>query len=279
MALGLIYMNARYYVPSLGRFASADTLVPDPTNPQQFNRFSYVLNTPLRFTDPTGHWPEPTMQKFQLGLHPIDSLQLVDALNTRVDDIQNQVDFYGDRFSQVGGGVGAAVGAPLGSKIGALLGSISGCLASGGPPTGCGGGVGALGGGTTGAIIGTGIGTGIGIFMGYSSGRWIGEYYGGKNIHTQLQTIQRIFTPENGIFQREDGLYLKTTELSMHLIEQLDMWQTYNQVANKYEIRFEFHVGDSIFIKFAGLFDKEVAAIMEELFSKYASIPNHPAEE
>jgi RHS repeat-associated protein len=34
MVLGLIYMNARYYVPSLGRFASADTLVPDPTNPQ-----------------------------------------------------------------------------------------------------------------------------------------------------------------------------------------------------------------------------------------------------
>jgi RHS repeat-associated protein len=33
MELGLIYMNARYYVPSLGRFASADTLVPDPTNP------------------------------------------------------------------------------------------------------------------------------------------------------------------------------------------------------------------------------------------------------
>jgi RHS repeat-associated protein len=55
MELGLIYMNARYYVPSLGRFASADTLVPDPTNPQQFNRFSYVLNNPLRFTDPTGH--------------------------------------------------------------------------------------------------------------------------------------------------------------------------------------------------------------------------------
>jgi RHS repeat-associated protein len=55
MELGLIYMNARYYVPSLGRFASADTLVPDPTNPQQFNRYAYVLNNPLRFTDPTGH--------------------------------------------------------------------------------------------------------------------------------------------------------------------------------------------------------------------------------
>ena len=48
-------MNARYYVPSLGRFASADTIVPDPTNPQQFNRFAYVLNNPIRLTDPSGH--------------------------------------------------------------------------------------------------------------------------------------------------------------------------------------------------------------------------------
>jgi RHS repeat-associated protein len=62
--VGLIYMNARYYVPSLGRFASADTIVPDPTNPQQFNRFSYVLNNPLRFTDPTGHLSEDEINNY-----------------------------------------------------------------------------------------------------------------------------------------------------------------------------------------------------------------------
>jgi RHS repeat-associated protein len=55
--VGLIYMNARFYVPGIGRFASADTLVPDPMNPQQFNRYSYVLNNPLRFSDPSGHCP------------------------------------------------------------------------------------------------------------------------------------------------------------------------------------------------------------------------------
>ncbi len=49
-------MNARYYVPSIGRFASADTIVPDPTNPQSMNRFSYVRNNPLKFIDPTGHY-------------------------------------------------------------------------------------------------------------------------------------------------------------------------------------------------------------------------------
>jgi hypothetical protein len=48
-------MNARYYVGAIGRFASADTLVPDPTNPQQFNRYTYSLNNPVRYSDPTGH--------------------------------------------------------------------------------------------------------------------------------------------------------------------------------------------------------------------------------
>ncbi|MEZ4510635.1 MAG: hypothetical protein R3C62_02070 [Chloroflexota bacterium] len=40
---------------SVGRFASADTIVPDPANPQQFNRYTYSLNSPIRFSDPTGH--------------------------------------------------------------------------------------------------------------------------------------------------------------------------------------------------------------------------------
>jgi RHS repeat-associated protein len=53
--LGLIYMNARYYVSSIGRFASADTIVPDPADPQSYNRYAYVRNSPLNMTDPSGH--------------------------------------------------------------------------------------------------------------------------------------------------------------------------------------------------------------------------------
>ncbi|MCA9931923.1 MAG: RHS repeat-associated core domain-containing protein [Anaerolineales bacterium] len=56
--LGLIYMNARFYVPSLNRFASADTIVPDPMNPQSLNRYTYVLNSPINFADPSGHLEE-----------------------------------------------------------------------------------------------------------------------------------------------------------------------------------------------------------------------------
>ena len=58
--IGLIYMNARFYVPSLARFASADTMIPDHTNPQDWNRFSYVRNSPFNYTDPTGHVAQKT---------------------------------------------------------------------------------------------------------------------------------------------------------------------------------------------------------------------------
>ncbi len=54
--LGSLYFyNARYYSPVIGRFLSADTIVPQPGNPQALNRFTYVLNNPIRLTDPTGH--------------------------------------------------------------------------------------------------------------------------------------------------------------------------------------------------------------------------------
>ena len=53
--VGLIYMNARYYLPEVGRFVSADTIVPDPANPQSYNRYSYSYNNPIKYTDPSGH--------------------------------------------------------------------------------------------------------------------------------------------------------------------------------------------------------------------------------
>jgi RHS repeat-associated protein len=53
---GLYWYNSRIYVPELGRFGQADTIIPDLGNPQSYNRYSYVLNNPLRYTDPTGHY-------------------------------------------------------------------------------------------------------------------------------------------------------------------------------------------------------------------------------
>jgi hypothetical protein len=50
-----MYYRARFYHPALGRFISADTIVPEPGQPQDFNRYSYVQNNPLRYIDPSGH--------------------------------------------------------------------------------------------------------------------------------------------------------------------------------------------------------------------------------
>ncbi len=52
---GLYFYNARWYDPLIGRFLSADTIVPQPGNPQALNRYSYVGNRPTVYVDPTGH--------------------------------------------------------------------------------------------------------------------------------------------------------------------------------------------------------------------------------
>ena len=54
---GLDNYQARYMSAPQGRFMSPDDPLAgqDPSNPQSWNLFSYGLNNPLRYTDPTGH--------------------------------------------------------------------------------------------------------------------------------------------------------------------------------------------------------------------------------
>jgi hypothetical protein len=50
-------MNGRVYDPMIGRFLSPDPYVQAPDYSQNFNRYSYALNNPLKFTDPSGEIP------------------------------------------------------------------------------------------------------------------------------------------------------------------------------------------------------------------------------
>jgi RHS repeat-associated protein len=53
--LGIYFYNARFYDPGLGRFLSADTMLPGAGNSQAYDRFAYSLGNPIKYVDPTGH--------------------------------------------------------------------------------------------------------------------------------------------------------------------------------------------------------------------------------
>ncbi|MGB8981265.1 MAG: RHS repeat-associated core domain-containing protein [Anaerolineales bacterium] len=100
---GLMDYNARFYSPSLGRFIQPDNVIPGAGNPQSFNRFSYVINNPLRYTDPTGHaWDD--CSRFDSDVKCKRHMRHVAKIKARWD-AQNA----GSRAGQVGGmlGIGA----------------------------------------------------------------------------------------------------------------------------------------------------------------------------
>ena len=45
-----------FYDPYLNHFVQPDTIVPGPGSPQSWDRYAYVKNNPVRYSDPTGHY-------------------------------------------------------------------------------------------------------------------------------------------------------------------------------------------------------------------------------
>ncbi len=58
----LVYLRARHYAPSMGRFLSRDTWEGDANRPLSFNRWGYVEGNPINLVDPTGMHPGPHSQ-------------------------------------------------------------------------------------------------------------------------------------------------------------------------------------------------------------------------
>ena len=78
---GLMYYGARYYDPALSRFITADTVY--DAGPQGLNRYSYALNNPIRYNDPSGHMVAWTQEN-------------VDNIIAANQDIREYVDFLPD---------------------------------------------------------------------------------------------------------------------------------------------------------------------------------------
>ena len=67
-AAGIVHMNGRIYDPTLGRFLQPDPVIQFPDYTQGRNRYSYVLNNPLAYTDPTGYFIGKLFRKVIGGL-------------------------------------------------------------------------------------------------------------------------------------------------------------------------------------------------------------------
>lgn len=74
-SVGLIHMNARLYDPKLHRFLQADNYIQDINNTQNYNRYGYCFNNPLKYTDPSGNF-------IQLGVAVIIAVGV--ALTTHI---------------------------------------------------------------------------------------------------------------------------------------------------------------------------------------------------
>ncbi|OYT14561.1 MAG: hypothetical protein B7C24_17690 [Bacteroidetes bacterium 4572_77] len=132
---GLINMNGRLYDPWLGRMLSPDPFVQAPGNLQNYNRYSYAMNNPLKYTDPSGEFVSFVFGAF-MGAY----------LNVYMN--ANNINSFGDMFLYAG--IGAIAGAATAGIGVAIAGGIEIAGFAGGAI------VGAFSGATNGLITGVG---------------------------------------------------------------------------------------------------------------------------
>ena len=104
---GFSFYGARYYDPTLGRFIQPDALVPDPTNPQALNRYSYVQNNPVTFVDPSGHKRRGFFRAFFAAIAAV--------VTTVVTGGQGELAIF--VYSAIAGTAGAVLGDQVGQAV------------------------------------------------------------------------------------------------------------------------------------------------------------------
>lgn len=142
--LGLVHMNGRIYDASLGRFMSADPFIAQTANLQNYNRYAYVNNNPLSYTDPSGFFLKKLFKNkifrvaVGIGLAVWSGGALAEFL------VNNQIGLFtqfSGAFSEgwmlttagkaavgAAGGFAGALGASGGDLKAALNGGVSGAL-------------------------------------------------------------------------------------------------------------------------------------------------------
>lgn len=117
--VGLIHMNGRIYDPVLRRFLSPDNFVQDNTNTQSYNRYGYVLNNPLLYTDPSGEIVPGLITALWVGA-------AIAVGTTAIINIANGVPFwYGMGKAATMGALSGAISFGIGSAVSSLSSTTS----------------------------------------------------------------------------------------------------------------------------------------------------------
>jgi RHS repeat-associated protein len=180
----LINMNGRMYDPVIGRVLSPDNYVPNATNAQDFNRYSYARNNPLKYTDPDGEFVWlPIIIGAAIGAFTGGAMADMNGKNVGTGIIVGGV--VGGLSGLAGVGASAlqtAWGIGGGVVPGAFYGALTGAS------------IGAVAGGTTAALLKTDVWEGVkfGAITGAITGAVFGGIEGGQL--KQAQTFQEGYT-------------------------------------------------------------------------------------
>jgi RHS repeat-associated protein len=133
--IALINMNARLYDPVLGMMLSPDNYIQDPSLTQNYNRYGYCFNNPLKYTDPSGNISEETWRNLRyMALGSILGMASWQPLIKHYKGEINTEQAIGLYLINAGAfvasaGVGSAVSGALsfsGAAAGAITGAASG---------------------------------------------------------------------------------------------------------------------------------------------------------
>lgn len=171
-AFALINMNGRMYDPALGRFLSPDPYVQMPDFSQNFNRYSYCLNNPLIYTDPTGE---------VFGVDDVIFSAIIGAMiNVATQTMSGNMHSFGDFWLSAGVGfLSGAAGGAAGQLVGGAInvGGFAGGALSGAAGGAAGGFVSGSGNAwINGASFGDGLQSG---FISCGKGAFVGALFGG----------------------------------------------------------------------------------------------------
>ncbi len=120
--VGLIHMNGRIYDASLARFVSADPHIQAAGMSQSYNRYSYVQNNPMKYTDPSGYFFKKLFKSIKKAVKKV-----VKAIKPFIGVIiAAVVTFYCPPCLALVGGNAVALGALAGAAAGAASAAVNG---------------------------------------------------------------------------------------------------------------------------------------------------------